>query len=151
MTIALTSHPMNALDVQFASIQSLYSKYCFSLDGGDGAVFGDCFTPDGIFQIEERQFHGRERIAQIAGSPRGIRPPHFHANLWVKRVEGTLAEAAAYFLVLDPGTGSVAGFGHYEDDLVRDEDDLWRFKHRRITFVWQTPSYKARADALKQA
>jgi hypothetical protein len=53
--------------------------------------------------------------------------------------------------VLDPIAGAVAGFGHYNDDLVRGADGQWRFAHRRISFVWQSPSYKARADALKNA
>ena len=142
---------MNAIDAEFAGIQSLYSKYCFALDAGDGATFGECFAEDGIFQLEERQFHGRERIAQIAASSRGTRPPHYYANLWVKRVEGGKAEAAAYFVVFDPTAGAVAGSGHYNDDLVRGTDGQWRFAHRRITYVWQSPSYKARADALKKA
>jgi hypothetical protein len=140
---------MDATESEFAGIQTLYSRYCFSLDGGDRVAFGDCFALDGIFQLEERQFRGRERISQIAGQPRGTRPPHFHSNLWVKRVAGREAEASAYFLVLDPTAGAPAGFGHYNDDLVREADGRWRFKHRRITFVWQSPSYKARADALK--
>lgn len=142
---------MNAIDTEFPGIQTLYSKYCFALDGGDGPVFGDCFTADGVFQLEERQFHGRATIQQIAGKPRGTRPPHVHSNLWVKKVEGSEAQASAYFLVLDPANGTVAGIGHYHDDLVRESDGLWRFKHRRITYTWQSPSYKARADALKNA
>lgn len=140
---------MNEANADFFGIQSLYSRYCFGIDGNDAALFVDCFAADGIFQVAEREFRGAEQLAMIANAG-GDRPRHHYANLWVKRIHGGEAHATAYFFLFDLKDGACAGFGHYDDDLVRGSDGIWRFQHRRITFQFQSESYKARTNAIKK-
>lgn len=138
---------MNNFANDAASIQSLYSKYCFALDGNNPELLLSCFAPGGIFQVGERQFQGEEQLSMVARSGEG-RPRHHYTNLWVKQVEGNSAKASAYFFLLDLPDGSCAGYGHYDDDMVCDANREWRFQHRRIDFHWQSEKYKARTAAI---
>lgn len=133
----------------FFGIQSLYSRYCFALDGNDPPAFVDCFARDGIFQVAEREFRGVEQLSMLA-SPGGQRPRHQYANLWVKRIDGSRAQSTAYFHLLELADGACASYGRYDDDLVRDAAGVWRFQHRRITFLWQSEAYRARTTAIKK-
>lgn len=129
------------------AIQNLFSKYCFALDGNNPEMLLECFAPDGIFQVAERQFQGSEQLSAIARSGTG-RPRHHYSNLWVKRIEGNKAQASAYFFLLDLPDGSCAGYGYYDDDMVCDDNRVWRFQHRRVVFLWQSETYKARTTAI---
>ena len=131
----------------FFAIQTLYSKYCYSLDQNNPELLIDCFAENGVFQVAERLFQGAEQFRAIALYV-GDRPRHHYANLWVKSIAGDLAQAAAYFFLIDLATGACAGYGNYDDELVRDSNRVWRFRHRRVTFLWQSEAYKARTAAI---
>ena len=130
-----------------STIQALYSKYCFALDGNNPDLLLECFAPGAIFQVGDRQFQGEEQLATIARSGDG-RPRHHYSNLWVKNVEGDKAVASAYFFLLDLPDGSCAGYGEYDDDMVCDPNRVWRFQHRRVKFMWQSDKYKARTNSV---
>lgn len=145
----LSENDMNDAASDSFQIQSLYSKYCFALDGNNPQMLIECFAPDGIFQVAERQFKGEDQLTMVAQSGDN-RPRHHYANLWVKRVEGDTAQASAYFFLVNLADGAICGYGHYDDDMVRGADGGWRFQHRRITFLWQSEAYKARTAAIKK-
>jgi hypothetical protein len=128
-------------------IQSLYSKYCFALDGNNPELLIECFAPDGIFQVSERHFQGVEQLSMVARSGDN-RPRHHYANLWIKSIQGERAQASAYFFLVNLADGAICGYGHYDDDMVRGADGLWRFQHRRVTFLWQSEAYKARTTSI---
>lgn len=132
-----------------AKIQSLYSKYCFALDGNNPQLLLECFSPEGIFQVSERQFKGVDQLTMVAQSGDN-RPRHHYANLWVRSIAGNEARASAYFFLVNIPDGAICGYGHYDDDMVRGADGEWRFQHRRITFLWQSEAYKARTSAIKK-
>ena len=127
-------------------IQTLYSRYCFGLDGHDPDLLADCFEADGVFAVGDREFAGHEPIRAIA-SKEGPRPRHHYLNLWVKSVDGDDAVSTAYFLVVDLESGATAGYGHYDDKVRRGADDTWRFKHRQIDFHWQSEAYRTHTAA----
>lgn len=127
-------------------IQTLYSRYCFGLDGHDPDLLADCFEADGVFAVGDREFAGREAIRAIA-SKEGPRPRHHYLNLWVKSVDGDDAVSTAYFFVVDLESGATAGYGHYDDKVRRGADDTWRFKHRQIDFHWQSEAYRTHTAA----
>jgi hypothetical protein len=138
---------MNNSTNDFSAIQNLYSKYCFGLDGNNPELLMECFTPNGIFQVAEREFQGPEQLSAIARNGAN-RPRHHYSNLWVKSIEGARAQASAYFFLLDLSDGSCAGYGYYDDDMVCDANRVWRFQHRRVVFLWQSETYKARTNAI---
>ena len=127
-------------------IQTLYSRYCFGLNGHDPDLLADCFEADGVFAVGDREFAGREAIRAIA-SKEGPRPRHHYLNLWVKSVDGDDAVSTAYFFVVDLESGATAGYGHYDDKVRRGADDTWRFKHRQIDFHWQSEAYRTHTAA----
>ena len=127
-------------------IQTLYSKYCHGLDGNDPDLLADCFEPDGVFAVGDREFVGHEPIRAIASS--GRRPRHHYLNLWVKRVDGGDAVSTAYFLVVDLDSGETAGYGHYDDRVRRGADGAWRFVRRQIHFHWQSEAYRTHTAAV---
>ena len=131
----------------FFEIQTLYSRYCFAFDQNDGDSFVDCFARGGVFQVGETCFQDPEQLRAMA-QHKGDRPRHHYANLWVKSIDGQVAHATAYFFLIALADGALAGYGNYEDELVRDAADVWRFQHRRVIFQWQSEAYKARAAAV---
>jgi SnoaL-like domain len=140
---------MNDSGTDFFKIQSLYSKYCFALDGNDPQLLVECFAPDGIFQVSERQFTGADQLAAVAKAGEN-RPRHNYTNLWVKSIDGDKAVASAYFFLINVADGATCGYGIYDDDMTRDEHGVWRFQHRRVNFLWQSEAYKARTTAIKK-
>lgn len=138
---------MNNFANDSAAIQSLYSKYCFALDGNDADMLLECFASGGIFQVGDREFKGDKQLAAIAQSGDG-RPRHHYSNLWVKSVEDGKAQASAYFFLLDIHDGSCAGYGQYHDEMVCNENRIWRFQHRRVEFMWQSEKYKSRTNSI---
>ena len=127
-------------------IQTLYSRYCFGLDGHDPDLLADCFEADGVFAVGDREFAGHEPIRAIA-SKEGPRPRHHYLNLWVKSVDGDDAVSTAYFFVVDLESGATAGYGHYDDKVRRGADGTWRFKRRQIDFHWQSEAYRTHTAA----
>ena len=48
------------------AILDLYSRYCFAIDSSDAGAFGDCFLPDGVFDVVDRgTFAGRDAIQNM--------------------------------------------------------------------------------------
>jgi uncharacterized protein (TIGR02246 family) len=138
---------MSALDdvVDRVAILDLYSRYCFAIDASDAAAFGSCFLPDGVFDVVDRgRFAGREAIENMISSSAEGRPRHMYMNPWIKQIDGDSATATAYFLVLNPANGENMGYGHYEDDLVRDTDGAWRWRTRQVVFEWTSAAYAGR-------
>ncbi|WP_395154708.1 nuclear transport factor 2 family protein [Ilumatobacter sp.] len=130
-------------------IQQLYSRYCFGLDGNDAELFLSCFAVDGVFAVDGREFVGHDALRPIAEAG-GDRPRHVYLNPWVKAVNGDEAIGTAYFLTVDLATGQNSGYGHYDDQLQRDDDGEWRFVRRNVQFHWQSDAYKARTTAITQ-
>jgi hypothetical protein len=66
-------------------------------------------------------------------------------------VNSESAIGSAYFLTVDLATGAISGYGHYDDQLVRGDDDEWRFARRDVHFRWQSEAYKARTSTVTDA
>lgn len=128
-------------------IQTLYSRYCFGIDGNDPDLLADCFEPDGVFAVGEREFAGHDAIRAIA-SRGGGRPRHHYLNLWVKEVDGDEGASTSYFLVVDLASGATAGYGHYDDQVRRGDDGVWRFVRRQVNFHWQSEEYRSHTAAV---
>lgn len=126
-------------------VQDLYSRYCFAMDSSDAAGMADCFTADGVFDIVGRKrFEGREAIKHLVANTTAQRPRHVWVNLMIRRCAAGVADSTSYFLVINPSTGAITGYGEYRDESIKGPDGMWRFQNRVVDFKWQSEENAAR-------
>ncbi|MEH3107023.1 MAG: nuclear transport factor 2 family protein [Sphingomonas fennica] len=131
-----------------ARIEDLMARYLFALDWQDVDAYAATFAEDGVLDWAMGIVTGRAAIAREAAAMaaavaaraaldaplRPARRRHFVTNLALA-IDGDRATARAYWCELNNDVRDrwpyVAGYGHYEDDLVRDGDG-WLFARRRI-------------------
>ena len=129
-------------------IGEMQSRYMFALDWHDPDMYAALFTEDAVLEWPEGRAEGREAIRNAcvrigaffdnlaaAASPRmPFRLRHFVTNR-VFDLQGDRARVWAYWFDLNNDNLQrwpyVAGYGYYEDDLVRTVDG-WRFTRRRV-------------------
>ena len=129
----------NGLAVEdYLDIQQLVMTYPIALDtgAGQGALYADLFTPDGVFMSDTVKHEGREALIKFAWQHRPGQGPlyvrNYSTNPWIEASpEG--ATGKAYALVLDLGEdgkpNTIIGGGHYEDVYVKTAQG-WRIKKR---------------------
>jgi len=127
--------PLSPSDI--AVIQQLYAAYNYAADSGDGKAFAECFTSDGILDIDGMtHLEGSKALSELfQGQPQGgRRTRHVAVNILVDG-EGDLATGRAYLLMVGTSTSpaTITITGQYEDRLVRTAEG-WRFQERRCTF-----------------
>jgi uncharacterized protein (TIGR02246 family) len=111
------------------AIQQLVARYNHAIDGGDAEGWGDCFTPEGSFQISGREpTVGRAALAEIVRR-RADGARHVTTNMLIDG-DGNAATMRAYLEVLRAREVSVTG--SYTDTLVK-VDGQWLFEHRLFT------------------
>jgi hypothetical protein len=130
---------LQRLEDERAILRTLYT-YSHGIDYDLEDEWLDCFTEDArLYWLSQEPYEGREAIAAIFRAH-----PHAPAS-WMKHfvglplieIDGDSARVTSYYQRLEGepwtrGTGPrIASFGHYEDILVRGDDDKWRFKVRR--------------------
>lgn len=141
-----------------AEVQNLYARYAHALDEGDVERFLDCFAADaamwpnsGPFQPDRGRFDRAALAGFVAGTGRN-RPRHIILNVHAEVADGDArAKVKALFLLIDLGTGENRALGRYDDIAVQDADGAWRYAEKRVSFLWQSEAYKARADAMPRA
>jgi uncharacterized protein (TIGR02246 family) len=123
------------------AIRNRYASYCFAADDRDPGAMADCFTADAVIEVVgQSRLEGRDAIARVQETPSTKR--HLTINLWIQSLEDDRAEVRAYFLILDKA-GTIEGLGRYLDELVREADGAWRWRHRSIAYEWQSAQYGA--------
>jgi hypothetical protein len=124
----------------YLDIQQLITTYPMALDtgAGEGYVYADLFTPDGVFMSDTVKHQGREDLKGFAWQHRPGQGPlyvrNFSTNPWIEpTAEG--ATGKVYALVMDLGedgkSHQIIGGGHYEDIYVRTAQG-WRIKKRQF-------------------
>jgi hypothetical protein len=106
-------------------IQRTLDLYGHAIDYGDSDTWVACFTEDGVFEghprVEgARTFRIAGREALLAFARDHTRPPH----AWHKHL--------SYFVLAAERGGApvIRMFGRYHDELVLEDDGMWRFEHR---------------------
>jgi len=123
----------------YLEIQQLVMTYPIALDtgAGNGGLYADLFTPDGVFMSDTVKHEGHEALTKFAWQHRPGQGPqyvrNFSTNPWIEASpEG--ATGKVYALVLDLGENgkpnSIIGGGHYEDVYVKTAQG-WRIKKRQ--------------------
>jgi hypothetical protein len=122
-------------------IQRTLDLYGHAIDYGDSDTWVACFTEDGVFEghprVEgARTFRIAGREALLAFARDHTRPPHaWHKHLVLHpriRVQGRRADVLSYFVLAAERGGApvIRMFGRYHDELVLEDDGMWRFEHR---------------------
>jgi hypothetical protein len=133
---------LELLEAERAILRRLHA-YGHATDRGDAEAFADCFTADGICDVQDpdggpvqRTVSGREALLELM---RGFaRPPGSrHRHLLVEPVidlapDLQSASAISYFVVVREYSDAprVWAFGRYLDELVSDAEGSWRFTRR---------------------
>ena len=123
-------------------VMDLIAGYVRSLEAGDLEGYLDRFTRDGVFEVRDRRYEGREDIRALVSHLYAIGQDGPGGNrhvLGLPHITGTsqACEALTYVAIL-PGQGAAGGrtcsFAQYADRMVRDEG-RWRFAHRRLVVI----------------
>jgi 3-phenylpropionate/cinnamic acid dioxygenase small subunit len=132
-----------------AQIEDLQARYAFAMDFRDPETCARTFTEDAVLDYGTVHLKGRAaiqesvaRMAKIAQDEAakdtsGLRPSvgrHNISNIVVK-IEGNKAVGRAYWFYYSNNnptrTGTLLGYGHYEDEMVK-VDGQWLFSKRKI-------------------
>lgn len=112
-------------------ILQLYSRYSTAIDTGDGAGFGACFAPDGLFDSGIGVSEGQKAIGEFAIQTHSAMPGMRHnATNIVIEGEGQSATGSAFLIgYLVDGGYKVITTGRYTDELTKTNEG-WRFSKR---------------------
>jgi predicted ester cyclase len=112
-------------------ILQLYSRYNTAIDTGDGASFGACFVPDGVFDNGINVIEGQTAIGEFATQTHSALPGMRHnATNIVVEGDGTTATGSAFLIgYLVDGGYKVITTGRYSDELTKASEG-WRFSKR---------------------
>ena len=132
-----------------ALIEDLQARYMFALDFGDLDAYVATFAEDGILDIGEGEWQGRDTIKMILESiPQQEDVPsdndsiklhpatgrHNFTNI-VLKIEGDTAYGRAYWFHMGNNNperrANLNSYGHYEDVIVK-VDGEWLFNKRKI-------------------
>ena len=124
------------------AVLATLNRYGHSIDYGLEQDWVDCFTEDGVFDVQHHRagppgarHEGREALAAFVGQHTRA-PAKYHKHVVVEPVialAGDGATVVSYYCRLDVapnGEPYVRSFGRYRDTMVRCPDGRWRFKER---------------------
>lgn len=130
-----------------AEIENLSNRYMVAVDAGDIETVMSTWHEDGVLEWVYGVEHGKEAIRKAMSGFGGARPvdipegatsrPRTRHQIinHVIDVDGDTATTIAYWFALTnrtpQGDVQILYFGHYEDELVR-EDGRWLFTKRSV-------------------
>ncbi len=134
---------LQVLEDERAILQTLH-QYGHAMDYGPDAEFVDCFTREGVWDVQMRtasagsfQCCGHAEIEASLAGQTAMRAPALYAKHFVMDpqivVTGDEASVVSYFLRVEPRDAAptqIVASGRYLDRLVRCGDGRWRFTER---------------------
>ena len=122
-----------------AHVRRLLALYCQLLDDSRYEEWSQLFTPDGLWVLGDREYHGRPAIKAYMDQLRRDRPDwrtrHLCTNLVLELDDGAGRVTSDLAMLVrnrdDPWR--VASLGRYYDRVVRQPDAPgWQFAERRL-------------------
>jgi ketosteroid isomerase-like protein len=133
---------LRLLEAERAIVRLLHA-YAHAIDYGDEEAWVDCFTEDGVFDVQTRivgdrgyRTEGRDALRRFI-SAHSRAPELFHKHVLVEPLidvgaGGDTATCSSYFAGLQDHDGrpEIRVFGRYRDRIVLGADGRWRFRER---------------------
>jgi hypothetical protein len=121
-------------------IENTLNKYAFCYDVGPLEPIADCFAVDAeVTFVDTGPFFGRDAVAQEMARRRqvpryqdGSTPWHVISNIYIvdgDEFEVTVRTWWTFFVIGPDKTPRLDSVGYY-DDVLRNDGDTWRIKHR---------------------
>jgi hypothetical protein len=130
-------------------IANVMARCALAGDARKGDAYSDCFTLDGVLEVQGRRAEGREALlnyievrkaaneagSEVVRSARSFVSHHLTSSR-IELVSATLAKGRTYFVVI-----TAAGLDHsgYYDDEFRRMSDEWLISYRRPRTLWISP------------
>lgn len=130
-----------------AQIEDLMGRYLFAMDWRDAEAYASTFTEDGVLDYAGGVEKGRAAIrAMIDGMRESdakrnaeskLRPARTRHNVTntIIKIQGSRATARSYWTAYsnnnDTRKAEISSYGHYEDELVK-QNGQWLFTKRVI-------------------
>lgn len=127
-------------------IRRTLAAYCLLCDDGRFEEWGELFTEDTRFHVMGTTHHGRAGATGFieAGQPPERRGTHVVSSSIIEVDPGaSTARAWSDYLFVDRN-GAIINVGRYHDELVCDDDGVWRFSLREIVFKGDEPQLTPR-------
>lgn len=129
------------MDHAYCEIRALVERYADAVNRRDPEAYADTWTADGVWEIRDNRYEGREAIMDywnplMAGIPWVLQT----INNGTVDVEGDTATCRWFhtdFAVLPDGAKRMA-IGLYHDTCSR-QDGEWRFSHRSYVRMAEIP------------
>jgi uncharacterized protein (TIGR02246 family) len=126
------------------AIEDLIATYLYRLDHGQANTLADLFTEDGVLDVAATgPLTGRDAIGAYYANRSTTRTTrHVSTNLYIIFDDATHAHAVhtlTYYMAEGaPPLPAAApmGVADYAETLVKGEDGVWRFQHRRPTPIF---------------
>jgi hypothetical protein len=125
----------------FFAIQNLYARYNLCSDEGEVEGYADCFTEDGVLELQPLGFKvaGREELRahkeRDMKSRGGRYRRHWNGSLHLEAAGPGAVRGRCYLVAYNgerselPAIGDV---GVYDDKVVKCADGKWRFSRRLL-------------------
>lgn len=118
------------------ALQELFARYAHTVDGYDAEGWVDCFTEDGIFEVEgggsRLQFRGREALLEFVQAHIQLLPGTRHVMTGhLAEIEGNEASHRCTLtgFLTRPGKVYTFASGWYESKLKK-VNGQWKIAHR---------------------
>jgi hypothetical protein len=125
------------------AIKRLKAKYWNSVDTKQWENLAECFAVDAVFASPFLgEMTGRDHILRVLKrAMKNVKTSHQGHNPEIEIIDRTTARGrwALNDHVEMPGSLSMAGYGHYEEDYI-NENGAWKIKRSKLTYIFQEGS-----------
>ena len=115
-------------------------------DARKAEAYARCFTPQGVLELDDAKYEGRDAIRDMMVAPSPIRQPdgpspgfvsHHLTTCKIEFTSPTTAKVRTYWLVT-----TAVGLDHngYYDDRFEKCGDEWLIAYRRPRTLWKSPN-----------
>jgi hypothetical protein len=122
------------------AIKRLKARYWNSVDTKQWEALAECYTADVIFECPMLgRMEGRDHIIRVLKrAMKNIRTAHQGHNPEIEICGENSARGrwALNDCVEMPGSGFLKGYGHYDDDYIKDKG-TWKIKRSILTYIFQ--------------
>lgn len=130
---------MSAVTTPEDAIRATLARYSFFCDDGRFDEWAGLFTEDVRFHVMGTTHRGRQAATAFISAAQGPEARGRHALTGsLILVDGATARAWSDYVFFGPDQ-AVQSVGRYHDELVLEDDGVWRFSLREIVFQRESP------------